>query len=271
MSEKKGDLSQKSGAYERAEQTFEYSFGTERRVAEVRGLRSNLSRVFYDASGKINVHLTAAQSSLDGKEPVDKYLKLFEAADRFLRAKGEMGYSEASSLLGTEPLEGMSLSPEEFSLLLWQSQIVQKYGSVSQEALAARFIWLSEGISRLAAENEKQLSSIFSFSEAWHEWQSEIEGEHLAAVQSTNARSNLRKSGSARTAKKDLRLSIVAECAMRLWQDKPLYRRNASGTAACILGEVNEKMRSASLNAYTEGTLVKKVGDLIRLQQAQTS
>jgi hypothetical protein len=253
-------------AVERAEFARDIGDGwrTEKVTVETRGIRESVSVQYFDKTGKLDLHRTAAHARLNS-DHIDRYGLLFRRANEFLKARGEKDYLEALRDFSPEFEDGEPppIEPGSFGLLLWVSGIGERRGVVSAEAMAARFLMLADAICMRAGGDEKQLQEVFAFARAWHEWQSEVDGEHSRALHGINARKNLRKAAQARTGAKRERLLIVAEEAQNLWREKSNYRSNGDATAQYILHSVNEKIKEKGLRPYTIKTLIKVVGEVL--------
>jgi hypothetical protein len=236
---------------------------TEKVTVQKRGIRENVSVQYFDKTGKLDLQLTAAQARLNG-DPIDHYDRLFRRANELLKARGEKTYFEALQDYSFD-FDGESpVDPGSFAVLLWCSDIGTRYGTVSAEAMAARFLMLADAICMRACGDEKTLRETFAFARSWHEWQAEVDGEHVSASQAVSARANLQKAAPNRTAKKAERLMIVREEAEKLWQKKPNYRSKSDSTAQSIFEAVNRRFGEVGLGTYTLPTLIKAVGTLLK-------
>lgn len=241
-----------------------HAYGIEEQLLHSRGLRGKVLRTFYKENGDIDIGLTTGQAILDTFTAVDNHASLNHVAEQFLIYRGE-----ESLFTFFDRFENFDFNPRaeiKYDILsqIWMDNITSKYGPVSKEAFAARFISSSASVLRVTQKEIKETGPIFSLCEAWHLWQSECDGEHEAAARHAKSQSNLRKAGPARIGLRAKRVALVREEASKLWAQKPNYRRNANGTAGNIHEVVNRRLREENLTSYTLGTLIKVVGTLIK-------
>jgi hypothetical protein len=263
--------SKKSVEESRIDATIKHDYGTEKRSIHVCGHRENVTRTFLREDGSIDIHLTLAQAVLDTTTPTDKHIELRFMAELLLRSRGEQTLSDFYDRFDSSDF-GSDLGMQ-YTLLsaFWLSSIAKKYGAVSPEAIAARFIACSTETMRLVDEMKIESDTVLSLCDAWHLWQSECSGEHAAAYKSLKNQSNLQKAGPARTDLKLQRWQVVQEEASALWAAKPNYRSSASATASSIQAAVNQKLADLRLRGYSPATLVKVVGKLIKIDKSTSA
>jgi hypothetical protein len=258
---------------ERAEVVVEHPHGKEKRVSEIRGLRSNLSRTFFKPSGGIDLQRTLAHFVLERFTPTDQYLTLLQSAEALLAAKGEAtarGKSEEATKIAAGESSEVAADLRFVLLAVWRSQIAGKYGTVSAEALSSSFLYSAEIVYEKLGHDSKLLEEVFSFAQAWHEWQSEVLGEHEAAAKSVASSANLRKAAPKRRESKAERSAVVRAAMDRHWVTKPNHHGLKNATATSILEEVNRNLVAAGHKPYTKDSLIKLVGSIVSIQGRQS-
>ena len=239
--------------------------GLQRTIVEERGLRSFIRREYDDP------RITVAEISLNGADPIDVFNVLLLNANQVLAEGGERDFStalaeaqERANEFREEPLPPGFV--EAAALKCWQEGIANRHGYLSPQATAATFLIIADQLREKVGANEAILSSIFALCEAWHWFHMEATGEHALAYAGAKSRRGLAAgtpTKRARRAAKDLVLE--EEYGLFLEHENRKDRRtNAVFVAGAIKDAVNERLEMVHLEPYTEGSLRKALGPIIK-------
>ena len=211
----------------------------------------------------------------------DTHSLLFMAANRHLRAVGEMDYF---AVLDTcEKLSKTDYpSPEQISthLQMWVAGLKARKGSLSIDTIAARFLQTQDRLFLLLSENKEMQEAAMAYADAWHWLHMELYGEHElaanaeAAERTADAAQRLAAKASAgRTegpkAQKvngALRSAVIAtEYEKYAANEGNLARRlSAKHVASQILDNVNGALATKGLGSVKIATLEKRLIGIIK-------
>jgi hypothetical protein len=230
--------------------------------AESRGIRDRLRQEFEEAS------ITALGREVSPDSPDNRYYVLLDAAHEVLqrgKEKNLIGVLHSADR-STLPAE---LTPDEQDHMLgsaWVSSIHRRKGSLSPEAIAADFLFRSHRLAQALKDDQDMFTWALVFADAWHWLHLEVLGEHRAAYDGVKARQGREMSAPARSKKKADREHIVREVyrERRLGTRNPKVFKNASSAAATILDEVNARLKERGSQTYTEKTLQKILGPVVK-------
>jgi hypothetical protein len=143
------------------------------RITEKRGIRTSnwtLDPLQLDAEVK-----TAS---------ADIHTLLFAAANRHLRAVGEMDFADVIETAETFASSSYYPPPEKISqhFAMWANGVKNRKGSLSIDAIAARFIQAHNRLFMLLDEDLELHMAAFAYADAWHWLHMELFGEHELAA-----------------------------------------------------------------------------------------
>jgi hypothetical protein len=212
--------------------------------------------------------------------PADTHALLFMAANRHLLAVGEMDFAAVVETAEICVPSGYP-TPEKISqhFAMWANSLKNRKGSLSIDAIAARFIEAHNRLFMLLNENLETHMAAFAYADAWHWLHMELFGEHELAA---NAEVAERAADAAQQlaakaiagriegpqAKKRyaaLRSTAIAKAyeeyrKAELNEDR---RNSAKSAAAQILDKVNATLNRDNLGSLELSTLEKRLRKII--------
>ena len=116
--------------------------------------------------------------------PADTHALLFTAANRHLLAVGEMDFADVVETAEKCVPSGEYPTPEKISqhFAMWANSLKNRKGSLSIDAIAARFIEAHNRLFMLLNENLETHMAAFAYADAWHWLHMELFGEHELAA-----------------------------------------------------------------------------------------
>ena len=214
-------------------------------------------------------------------DPAHTHALLFMAANRHLRAVGEMDYF---AVLDTseELTKAEYPSPEQISrhLRMWIASLKTRKGSLSVDTIAARFLQSQDRLLQLLSESKEMQEAAMAYADAWHWLHMELYGEHElaanaeAAERTADAAQQYAAKASAGRAegpkaqkmKGALRLAVIAteyeKYAAK--EDKLARRLSAKHVASHLHERINDVLAKDGLGSVTIATLEKRLTTLIK-------
>jgi hypothetical protein len=150
---------------------------------------------------------------------------------------------------------------------IWWEQEMAKGGNVTLRGTAANFLYWAWRFDRLHNKSVGEVKTVgLHFADAWHWLHMEVFGEHAAAYGGVKRKQDLAKSAPARRGRKALSESILEEVYLerRSTTKSPEAFKKASSAAPLILSDVNARLRERDLDEYSELTLSKKLGPIMK-------
>lgn len=231
-------------------------------IIEKRGIRSSARPIYAVPLENIAQELKLIRTANDTDA------LLFMAANRHLRARGEMDfYAVADMAEQVADAEGKDVTETTSRhFRLWSKAMETKTGSLSIETAAARFIEARNRLFMLSNKTAKMRSAAFSFAEAWHFFRMELLGEHELAAKGDTAERSLDAGRAAQKSKGALKSALITSCyeSFAAPDTKETRCTNAGYVAGEIIGEVNEAFKAYELDPIAEGTLKNKLPAIIR-------
>jgi hypothetical protein len=213
--------------------------------------------------------------------PADTHALLFMAANRHLRAVGEMDFFAVVDTAERISPPGEYPTPEKITqhFEMWADGLKNKNGLLSVDAMAARFIQTQDRLMMLLNDNLEMQAAAFAYADAWHWLHMELFGEHeLAATAEVAGReadaaqrlaakttAGLSKGPAVLKENKALRMSIIA-VEYKKYADgekNPKKKTNVKLAAGRILQPVNLNLVNRGLQPITETTLKKRLKTII--------
>ena len=249
--------------YENYKMTGDTGSGIKHVILEGRGIRELVLQVFD------NPIWTLFSQVLRRDDPEGESIFLSSSANTILSDAGEKPLSEASDLVKEEGLqEGSTIDSRTLSLL-WQNLIANKHGYLSPEATAADFLAAADRVSHMLGGDEEKMRLIFAFCEAWHWFHMEATSEHALAYAGVKAtRDRMRAAPMARIRKQTSETIIAAEYDAYCQREHRENWHKATSAASAILGNVNARLTEQGLKNYTEGSLRKFLGQIIKARNS---
>ncbi len=211
----------------------------------------------------------------------DTHALLFMAANRHLCAVGQMDFSAVVETAEICVPSGEYPTPEKISqhFAMWANGLKNQKGSLSIDAIAARFIQAHNRLFMLLNENLETHMAAFAYADAWHWLHMELFGEHELAAsaevaeQAADAAQQLAAKAIAGRiegpqAKKRyaaLRNAVIATEYEKYRQAEPNEdrRTSAKSAAAQILDPVNATLNRENLGSLELSTLEKRLRKII--------
>ena len=176
------------------------------------------------------VHKSDAPPLRTSPGPSSVFRVLLDQAKRLLISQDEGG---ASQILDKDGLHG---------LRGWLAGIELKFGELSKEATAAKFLWALENLRACIAARPLEvgllggavgkemmiMESAGQFADAWHWWHMEVYDEHDAAFRGQRAEESRTKAIQARTAGARTRDSVLLAILDMEWQNSPEKQGNVN-------------------------------------------
>jgi hypothetical protein len=213
--------------------------------------------------------------------PANTHTLLLAAANRHLRAAGEMDYFAVMETAERIAPHGEYPSPETFSrhLAMWADRLKSQKGLLSIDAIAARFVQAQDRLFlQLNGIPELQAAAL-AYADAWHWLHMELFGEHELAAKAeaaeraadaaqqmaAKAEAGRREGPEAQRRNKALRLTIIAVEYKKYADDEmnPARRSSAKHVAAQIHARVNAALDRQGLGSLTVTTLEKRLRAII--------
>jgi hypothetical protein len=257
-----------------------------RTIVEKRGIRSSARPIFPNLSDSHERMLSTADDTQE---------LLFMAANRHLRAKGEMDFfavaSFAEQVADAEAKDLTETTSRHFRL--WLETVVTKYGYLSIETACARFIEAQDHLYTLYNQTAEMQAAVFDYADAWHWLHMELFGEHELAANAEAAEKAAEKAGKTadaagkaadaaqRLATKTiagrsegpraqaragaLRMAIVENEYKKHIEEETNPNRlvSAKAVAPRILDDVNAAFKLRGLGEFSISTLEKRLRDII--------
>jgi hypothetical protein len=250
-----------------------------RTIVEKRGIRSSTRPIFANQSDSHERMLSTADDTQE---------LLFMAANRHLRAKGEMDFfavaSFAEQVADAEAKDLTETTSLHFRL--WLETVVTKYGYLSIETACARFIEAQDHLYTLYNQTAEMQAAVFDYADAWHWLHMELFGEHELAANAEVAEKAADAAGKAADAAQRLATKTIAgrsegpraqarAGALRMAIVENEYKKyieketnpnrlvSAKAAAPQILDDVNAAFKLRGLGEFSISTLEKRLRDII--------
>ncbi|MDA9396418.1 hypothetical protein WN73_38565 [Bradyrhizobium sp. CCBAU 45394] len=240
-------------------------------ILERRGIRGAIRRVYNDPLENY------AQQHIFPDTPTDTYWELFRAANRHLRAKGQMDFFQvtetAAEIAEAEGKDTQETTSRHFAL--WADKMKATTGSFSIETAAARFIESADRLMMILNENQEMQTAAHAYAEAWHWFHMELYGEHELAAKGNEALQSLEAGRQARKDQGALKFGIIARAYADFASGEPneVKRNSAKHAASAIIETVNKAFVEPphEFKEIALGTLTNKMPEIIRDYLAQKS
>jgi hypothetical protein len=236
-------------------------------IVEKRGLLSSTREVF------ANPPETFEEDVVFPGTPADAHTLLFMAANRHLRAKGEMDFfavvetaEDIAHAEGKDPAETIS---RHFGL--WLEELTARTGSLSIETAAARFLNASDRLFALLDETPEMQEAAFNYADAWHRLHMELMGEHELAAKGADAERGRKAGPEAKRNQGAARSAIIALAYEKFAKDEPDATRRTSTkyAAEAIIDSVNDALRGCGLDPIALGTIKNQLPAIIKAAKAK--
>lgn len=232
---------------------------------EKRGLHEQTTVAHYKDDGSLDLEKTALDNSFRNFDqlPREQYAEMYLLANGFLQQQGEKTKEDVLAALDPVPEEesGKQVLLENWSLLYWANDIMHRYGALSLEGTAARFLFSADLAMQLSGGKDAHQDTLNAFAAAWHDWRSEIDGLHHNAVRGVRQSANLKKAAPAAAEKKQNAIAIIEKFCRTYW----LARPNASARQTSKYLEqqgINAELEKQGLARYQSTTLERIVKTL---------
>ncbi len=236
-------------------------------VVEKRGIRKSTRPIYADPLENF------AQENILGWTPEDTYALLFMAANRHLRAKGEMDFfavcETAENIAHAEGKDPSETTSRHF--LLWLEKMKGQTGALSIETAAAGFIRASDRLFMLLNENAAMQAAAHDYADAWHWLHMELMGEHELAAKGSAAERGRKVGPEAKRRLGALRSAIIAQVYEKFaaGEARAAYRNSASHAADAIFEEVNRTLEKRGIKQIASGTIANQLSSIIKAAKAK--
>jgi hypothetical protein len=205
--------------------------------------------------------------------PDDTRAALFMAANRHLRAKGELDFfgvvqkaDELEEHYGQEAADPDGVT-RHFELYV--DELEGRKGSLSIETAAAKFVRAHDRLFMLLNENPDVQAAANAYADAWHWLHMEWSGEHQLAALGQSAEKGLQglKAGPDAARQKAARRRDIIEIEYGKFAESEtnVARRTSSKTAApAILAAVKAEFWRSNLGQIKESTLERLLREIIK-------
>lgn len=249
--------------HERAEWTAPEGGYLEKRIAEVRGVRSYRRNIYRDEK------MTHMEASLSLDAPEAVFAQLKGAADSVLADAGEKPYLDT---LGTVPestapsgMEGLDMGA--LALLVQRDEICAKYGFISREATASHFITVTDRLGQtIDLLDEKVLAVVTAWADAWYWLRFEESGGHGLAVAGLKALEGRKAGPEAKAKTKSEKEAILRDEFAKL---DPRDQWKLESAAFQMMAPLAKRFAEAKHSPYTLSTLKKEITRLKLVKDAK--
>ena len=236
-------------------------------VAEVRGIRKSIERKYRDPLEK------AGKKDVAGWTPADNHDLLFMAANRHLKAKGRMNFTDVVEIAEAIAEAGGKSASETITrhLRLWLDQTRAETGSLSIETAAASFIQSWDRLFTLLNGNPEMLAAAQNYADAWHWFHMELMSEHELAAKGAAAERGRKAGPEVIRSQGVIRSEIIALLYQKFATEEPneAKRTRTNYAAKAIFDTVNDALLGSGLEPITDGTLRNKLPALIKATKAK--
>jgi hypothetical protein len=236
-------------------------------IVEKRGLLSSTREVFS------NPPETFEEDAVLPWTPADTHALLFMAANRHLRAKGEMDFfavvETAENIAHAEGKDPSETISHHFGL--WLEELTARTGSLSIETAAARFLNASDRVFTLLNETFEKQEAAYNYADAWHRLHMELTGEHELAAKGADAERGRKAGPKAKRNQAALRSAIIALAYKKFAADEPNATRRTSTkyAAEAVIDMVNVALRGRGLGPIALGTVKNQLPAIIKAAEAE--
>lgn len=225
-------------------------------IMEIRGVRSTSRLVLPDGTITRNLHNTYA---LEENTPEDDEANLFKAANRLLHEAGEPTYFDI-----VKDTQARKQSVQK--LQQWALELALRHGYLSPLTLAAEYLVAKDVLAQAGGKIGDAWPAIIRFAQAYHWLHIEVSGIHSMAAGFARGSESLATGPFAKAKRAEAAEEIVSQeyQVFRKRETRDSHRRNATHVAAVILKSVNESLIANQLPPFTQGSLRKMLGKLVK-------
>lgn len=207
--------------------------------------------------------------------PDDTRAALFMAANRHLRAKGELDFfgvvQKADELARHYGHEAADPDKVTRHFELYVEDVEGRTGSLSIETAAAKFVQAHDRLFMLLNENPDVQAAANAYADAWHWLHLEWSGEHELAALGQSAEKGLQglQAGPDAVRKKAAHRRDIIEIEYGKFAEKeakPARRTSSKSAAPAILAAVNAAFERFSLGKIKESTLERLLRGIIKVR-----
>jgi hypothetical protein len=200
--------------------------------------------------------------------PADTHALLFMAANRHLRAVGQMDFFAVADTAERIAPAGEYPSPARISqhFAMWADGLKNEKGVLSIDAIAARFIQAQDRLMMLLNGDPEMQAAAFAYADAWHWLHLELFGEHELAAKGVAARRGLNAGPEAKRNQGALRTAIVELAYNKFAADEKneANRNSAKYAADTIFQSVNKDLGDRKMEPIAIGTIRNQLGAIIK-------
>jgi hypothetical protein len=230
-----------------------------RTVTEKRGIRE---------SEWVHFDNPMVQDPAVEEAPADTHALLFMAANRHLRAAGQMDFFAVADTAERIAPAGEYPSPARISQLfaIWADGLKNEKGLLSIDAIAARFIQAQDRLMVLLNGDPEMQAAAFAYADAWHWLHLELFGEHELAAKGASAERGLKAGPDAKRNQGALRTAVV-ELAYKKFateEENAANRNSVKYSADAIFEAVNKDLVERKMEPIAIGTIRNQLGAIIK-------
>jgi len=238
-------------------------------VVEERGIRRS-RRPVWSGPGDADLEDIFSQWG-----PDDTRAALFLAANRHLRAKGELDFfgvvQKADEIAEHSGQEAADPDKVTRDFELYVDELEGRKGSLSIETAAAKFVRAHDRLFMLLNENPDVQAAANAYADAWHWLHMEWSGEHQLAALGQSAEKGLQglQAGPDAARQKAARRRDIIEIEYgKFAENEPnAGRRTSSKSAApAMLAAVKAEFWRSSLGEIKKSTLERQLREVIKLR-----
>lgn len=249
--------------HERAEWTAPEGGFLEKRIAEVRGLRSYRRNIYRDEK------MTHVEASLGLDAPEAVFAQLKGQADTVLSEAGEKTYLETLETVpdSTAPSGMDGLDMGALALLIQRDDICEKYGFISREATASHFVTVTDRLGQtINLLDEKVLAVVTAWADAWYWLRFEESGGHGLALAGLKALEGRKAGPEAKAKTKSEKEAVIREEFAKL---DPRDQWKLESAAFQMMAPLAKRFAEAKHPPYTLSTLKKEITRLKLVKEAK--